>query len=1124
MDYIRFAISNPVKVTVGVLLILLFGGLAIVSIPIQLIPNVDSPVITVETDWRGRSPQEIEREILEEQEDKLKRVSNLRKMTAVARQGSGEIKLEFYIGTNIDRALLEVSDRLREVPDYPEDVDEPRISAADIASDSPIAWMVLTSDDPNFEIESLRDRIEERVKPYLERVEGIARVNVFGGRDREMQVRVNPVRIAQRGITFNEIRDALRRENVNVSAGDLANGRVDVRVRTVGQYEDVEEIRKTIIKYDSGGPVRIEDVADVELSLAKPTRLVRSRGRPAVAINAVRETGSNVIDVMDELKKRIDSLNDPEFGLLKQMGPGLKIEQVYDETVYIYDALDLVQSNVIFGGALAVMILLLFLRSVRPTLVVALAIPVSVIGTFLVMFGAGRNINVISLAGLAFAVGMVVDNAIVVLENIDRHLNLGKKPRQAAYDGTKEVWGAILASTLTTLAVFIPVLTVQEEAGQLFRDIALAICAAVTLSLIVSITVIPTATARFLRAKKEKPSKAAQAVGSLFGLTTVLDGVARGFAGMIHKLAGRNMPAFAARLGVIALFIGAAVLIASFLKPPAAYLPAGNRNLVIGIMFAPPSYSMEQNRKIGLHVEKQAAPFWAFDGQVKEPDNLPDVIHPQTGEKLNVPPIENFFFVVRRGTIFMGAASADKGNVKPLETLLTNAMGTVPGTFGIANQRSIFSRGLGGSNTVGIEVTGENLQDLRASASALYGALVGKYGRRNVRPTPSNFALPGPELRFRIDRVRAADVGVDVASLGLAIQSLVDGAFVGDFRIDGETIDLMLVRDPDMPLKPEDVHAIPVAYRTPNGQQGTVDLQTVARLEWSDAPQEIQRIEEDRAISFAITPSSDIPLEQATNDVLDLIKGMQQSGAILPGVGVNPPADTADKLIQVRKAMIGDWTGESSFLGSFASSRLFLALLITYLLMAALFESFVYPFVIMFSVPLAAAGGFLGLYIVNRIDPSQQLDVLTMLGFVILIGIVVNNAILIVHQALNFMRGEGQGVGSHEAGEKLDAREAIREAVRTRVRPILMTTMTSVFGMLPLVLSRFVNFFGETNSGSELYTGLGSVVIGGLIVSTFFTLIVVPLVFSITLDIQAGLRKVFKRESPDEIVIKPAVE
>ncbi len=1172
MDPIRFAINNPVKIAVGVILLLLFGVLAVVSIPVQLTPNVDATVLTISTEWTGKSPEEVEREIIEEQEDVLKNISGLVKMTATATQGQSEIELEFKVGKDLQAARVEVSDALREVPEYPEDADEPVITDGEAGPGSPIAWLLLTSDQPGFDVQTLGDLAKDRIKPMLERAEGVSEARVYGGREREVHIRFDPVKVAQRGITFTDLGDALRQENVNVSAGEMFEGRYGVRVRTLGQYDDLDAIRQTIVSYDTdGGPIRISDLADVELSFEKRRSFVRSRGELAIAMPVYREPGSNVMEVMGNLKTALARINgtDGQPGLLDAVGaqleiergldsePGLTLAQVYDETGYIEDALSLVQSNLIIGGVLAVIALLLFLELgrrpllvfiatpvlvalmlgvlllprdnamwwtsvgllalagavvlyiARPTLIIALAIPTSVIGTFVVMYGAGRNLNVISLAGLAFAVGMVVDNAIVVLENIDRHLAMGKKRAQAAYDAGKEVWGAVLASTLTTLAVFLPVLFIEEEAGQLFRDIALAICAAVTLSLIVAITVIPTGSARLLRERHSK-----QGAGASINPAGVFAWLGKGFSQVIYAMSSRHPLGVMSRVGTVALFTIAAVAGAYFLMPPTDYLPRGNKNLVFGVIFNPPGYNIGTDEELAKVVEEQVRPYWeasSLDDLAEQPPVMSlDFETMQMNEVPDVPPVDNYFIVSFNGSMFNGATSKQKDNVEPLGPLLSQASGSIPGAFGFASQAPLFGRGASGSRAIEIEVSGDSIDQVRLAGVALMDRMRQMYGPMGVQPSPGNFDLPARELQLEIDRVKAADLDIDVESLGRAVSAMVDGLIVGDYRDGGDSIDIVAKSRDGISYTPDELATLPLAYRTNAGAVGTIPLADIARITRADSPQAIQRIEERRAVTLAVSPPDDVPLEQATSDVRAVVEELRAAGQIPPTLEVNY-AGSASKLDDVKTAMLGKWTGFNfASLLSLGTSRLFIALLVTYLLMAALFESFLYPFVILFSVPLAAVGGFLGLALVRLRVPDQQLDTLTMLGFVILIGVVVNNAILLVHQALNFMRGLGEGEGDQTG--KMGPREAIRASVRTRIRPIFMTTATSVAGMLPLVLM--------PGSGSELYRGLGSVVVGGLIVSTLFTLIVVPLLFSLVLDIRLGIHNMLGRAQGAE---EPAV-
>lgn len=1093
MDIIRFAINNPVKVTVGVILAVLFGIISLYIIPIQLTPNVDEPVITIQTNWTGRSPQEVEREIIEEQEEYLKSLSGLKKMTATASTGQAEITLEFYIGTDTKDARVRVSDKLREVPDYPDEVDEPVITDADADPSKAIAWIIFDAKDKSVDMQGLYDFADDRVKPVLERVPGVSRINVYGGREREVHVRVDPRALAERGITFNELRDAMQFENVNISAGDLEDGMRDVRIRTVGQYDALEQIENTVVRYDAQGPIRIKDLGDAVQTLEKRRSFVRANGKSALAINAIRETGSNVMEVMAGLQEAIVYCNEVVLPSYEQDKYGLHLRQVYDETVYISDAIGLVQSNLIIGGGLAAFVLLFFLGKVRPTLIIALAIPVSVLGTFVVMTAAGRNLNVISLAGMAFAVGMVVDNAIVVLENIDRHIHMGKSPRVAAYEATKEVWGAILASTLTTLAVFVPVLTVQEEAGQLFFDISLAICAAVALSLIVSVTVIPSASARWLRPMKvasgEKKGGITDRVASLFG------GATSGYSGLIYSLTERNPFTVIARIAIIGGFTLAAVGGAYLLMPPTSYLPNGNQNMIFGIMLTPPAYNIDQGQGIAERIEPGIEPYWNAES-VAEATSIRPVVDMQTQVQYEqVPPVDNYFFVRFGSMIFMGASSAEKELVAPLSTILTQSMMSIPGSFGFAMQRSIFGRGAAGTSAIDVELLAQDLNVLKNAATGLYMELAQTYGFDKVQPEPLNFNLAGPEVQFRPDPIRAGDLGISTADIGTAVRALIDGVQIGDYRLAGESIDLLLTRHPDYDMTIDQLPQTPVTVVDNDGQTRVLPISALGDFVPTTAPQEITRIDTQRSIKFKVTPPPNVPLEQAVQDIEATIANFRDQGRIPPTVEART-AGSADKLNEVRTSLLGSWTGFNMHsLVSLLSSRMFLAVLIVFLVMAALFESFLYPLVILFSVPLATVGGFIGLFLMHTYNPAQQLDTLTMLGFVILIGVVVNNAILIVHQALNFMRGFGES--ADDKIEAMDPRTAIRESVRTRMRPIFMTTTTSVCGMLPLVLMG--------GSGSELYKGLGSVVVGGLLVATVFTLVVVPLLLSLVISARQKL-------------------
>ncbi|MEQ8850199.1 MAG: efflux RND transporter permease subunit [Phycisphaerales bacterium] len=1180
MDIVKFSIAKPVTVTVGVILVVMFGLIGLTRIPVQLTPTVDRPIINVTTVWPGRSPQEIVEEIVKEQEEELKNVSNLKRMKSVSTQGNATIELEFYIGSSMPRALQEVSDALRQVSDYPEEVEEPQIAAADGASENAIAWIIVDVDPavvdrfPGFDVSTLFDPLDREVKPYLERIGGVAEVNIFGGREREARVYADSFALAQRGLSHAEVVTALRRENQNVSAGTIAEGKRDYRVRLLGQFETPEQIEGTIIAYRDGMPVYIRDVATVEIDYQKRRGFVRTFGHPSIAMNVIRQSNANVVDVMADVRARLDEVRTeilpnvaPEQHAA--VGPHLRIRQVYDETTYIDSAIGLVTSNLFIGGAIAASILLLFLRSITSTAIIALAIPISVVGTFLVMLALGRTLNVVSLAGLAFAVGMVVDNAIVVLENIYRRLQNGEAPMRAAYLGGREVWGAILASTLTTAAVFIPVLTIQEEAGQLFRDISLAVVGSVTLSLIVSITVIPAACSRWMRSRDPNAPKRDFGWRGLFGIDRLARAAVDGFAGMVHwTITGWR--GWTVRPALIAVLTIASLGGAWLLMPPLDYLPAGNRNLVFGGLLAPPGLSVNQFESMAERIESQVKPY--VDASAAEPSSYQDLppiprgFGPDAPPPFDPVPIDNFFIGAFGGGMFMGGTSDLEETVIPVGQLLTNAMMSLPDSFGGARQTSLFGRGIGGGNTVNLEISGPNLDRVTAAAEMMYGIGGQRYGfGSGVSADPGNFNLQEQEFQIVLND-RARELGVTNEAVAPVIRGLFDGAFAGDYRYRGDIIDLVVLPTGGRLDYKEQLAAVPVA--TPVGR--VVPLDTIVDIVPSLAPQSIQRIEELPAITLLFQPPPDMTVEELERDIEEHIIGPALAAGMIDRTMRWKLEGTAAKLDEVRASLFGKAAegtanpalatatrvivgllivgglGVSVFVGQRARSqpassalyailgvliivtaigvplmamgaqpqlimaRMVWALLVTYLLMCALFESFIYPLVIMCTVPLAVVGGFAGLAIVHAwslTDPTkapQQLDVLTMLGFVILIGVVVNNAILLVHQALNFMRGVGESEDDHV--ERLDPLDAIRESVRTRIRPIFMSVMTSVGGMLPLVL-----FPGP---GSEMYRGLGSVVVGGLLVSTVFTLVLVPLVFSITVQSVGALRAALSGARP----------
>ena len=1045
MDIIRIAIERPVAVIAAVLMAVMFGALALSRIPIQLTPDVRKPVIEVETIWSGAAPAEVEREIVNPQEEELKGLSGLETMTSRSETGRARIELEFAIGTNMDRALMLVANRLDRVSGYPAEANEPTLDPSG-SDDNPIAWMILKrAEGVTRAMQEFGDFANDVVAERLERVEGVAATNVFGGVERELQVVIDPAELARFRLTVPDVVATLRRESVSVSAGDIDEGKRRYVVRAEGELNTVEAVRSVVLRSgaagttDALGRVFVRDVADVRFGYKQPTARIRQNGEAAIAVNAVREQGANVIETMEGIREALAELRDGPLA-----AEGLTITQVYDETVYIEGAIDLVIQNIWVGGLLAAGVLLLFLRSGRATLVVSLAIPVSIVASFVAMAAMGRTLNVISLAGIAFAVGMVVDAAIVVLENIYRLRQSGMPAARASYEGARQVWGAILVSALTTVMVFLPILVMELEAGQLFRDLAVAISVSVVLSLLVAVTVIPALTARLFGGGV-----------ALSGMRLpIIDHFGQLFAWLVRGYAWLTVKVRVLGLAAVAAITGAAIWGAAEFLPKLEYLPEGNRNLVFGVILPPPGYNLGTTTEIAETIESVARPLWERE---------------DTGNPEEPPGIKHFFFVAVRGTTFLGGAAQRPERVQELIPILSEPIFSEPGTFGFINQRSLFGRGIGGGRTIELNVQGQDLEEILGVAQRAAGHVMRTFPREEgnqFRPLPG-LELGAPEVRVRPDRVRLADAGIDASTLADTLDVYNDGLRVAEITVGSERIDLTLAgatREDD-DRRTQDIGAFPVV--APNGR--IVPLSALSEIELTAGPTEIRHRERLRTVTLEIRPTQDIPLETALEMVEREVIGPLREEGIPGGVALSVTG-AADQLTETWEAL---------------QINLLLALVIVYLVMAVLFESFVLPLVILISVPVAGAGGVAGLALLNTFQP-QPLDMLTLLGFVILIGIVVNNAILLVHQTLYHLREEGMEVDA-----------AILEATRNRIRPIFMSTLTSVTGMLPLVL-----FPG---AGSELYRGLGSVVLGGLSMSAVLTLLLVPPLLRLTLGVAEPL-------------------
>jgi len=1005
MQLTRASLRNRVAVAVAGILIILFGVISLFRLPVQLSPNIERPVISIQTGWRAAAPLEIESEIIEPQENVLRGLPGVRQMSSSSSRGAGTITLEFDIDIDMGRALVEVMNALNQVPRYPVDITEPVINVGGGGFGNTIAWFAVQTEEGNpRDIAGYQSFIDEFVLPRLERVPGVASSGSVGGRLDELRITFDPYKAASLGIDITSIGSRLG-SNKDVSAGTADVGRRRYTIRFAGQY-DIDALGDLVLEWRDSHAIHLRDIATVDKVLQDRSGVISGNGGPSIALNITPETGVNVLDVMDGVKAAVIELE------TKVLGPeGLKIIQSYDETVYIKASIRMVRNNLILGMLLAVTVLWWFLRRFRATLIVAMAIPLCLFSAFIVLDLTGRTVNIISLAGMAFATGMVLDAAIVVLENIFRQREQGLEGNEASDRGTAQVWGALLASTATTVAIFMPVVFLKDEAGQLFADLAITISAAVVASLLVAITVLPSAAARWVRAGNYE------------------DIHIHWWRAITNKIMAATDTQSRRWSWVLGLTV-VPILLALLLMPSADYLPEGKRNFAFGFIVTPP----------GLNVDTADAELTSVIDKRFEP-----YLKDQS-------PLIKYYFLGFFGTgAFMGLEAKDP---EDMDQILGLANGQIlrgfPDTFGFLARAPVF-RGSRGGRRIDVDLQGDDFESLLAAGQVGFGAIMQALPGANVRPLPG-LELAEPEIRLTPDDRRIAEVGWDRASTAAAIQALGSGAFLGEYFDGSRRLDIILRAD--QWDTPEELAALPLA--TPFG--GVLTVGELAKVTRTAGPTEIRRIDRRRTLTLQVTPPKGMPLEDAIATIKSEV--VPKIEPLMPAGGQIAYHGSAEALAEVLKSMAG------SFL---------LAIVILYLLISGLFKSFRDSLLVVLTIPMATVGGIISIRIMDialKSSGGQAMDLLTMIGFVILLGLVVNNAILLVYRARD---GEREG---------MSRRDAVESAVRLRLRPIMMSTMTSIFGMLPLMLM--------PGSGTELYRGMAAVIVGGMLVSTVFTLLLLP--------------------------------
>ncbi|UTF60617.1 efflux RND transporter permease subunit [Gilvimarinus sp. DA14] len=1029
------AVKHAILVAVGVLILCVLGTVAALKIPVQMIPDLEVRTISVVTRWAGATPQDVEKEILIEQERYLRSIPDMKRMSSFAETGQAEIALEFPFGVDITEALINVSNALSQVPSYPENVDQPVLYSSAFSSNAFMYFTLkpLPGNPRNLDVDLLRDYAEDNIRPQMERVTGVSQVDVNGGALRQVQILVDPQKLASRGVSLTDVRNAIRARNRDSSAGDIDSGKRRYLMRMVGRFESAQALENLVITQRGQTSILLKHVADISLDHFELRAMTYSNGERSLTVSVKRESGANVMAIKEEMMAVVERINRDQLA-----ANGLTMSLMSDDVRYVEGSVKNVWTNLFLGAVLATLVMFWFFKSPRSTLVGVMGIPICTIAAFLGLLMFGRTVNVISLAGVAFAIGMTVDNTIVVLENINQARRRGLNALDAAITGVTEVWPAVLASTLTTVLVFAPILFIEQEAGQLYSDIAIAISAAIIASMLVAIWVVPAASANLVcRSKAE-------------AVTLTLP---KFIPALLQKTKARGI----ILIGAILLFLGGSWL----LMPEAEYLPEGEEPKAFSMMIAPPGYNMS-------HMEKIAEELRPYFDQHLQSD--PSAF--EAGETA-MPPLKYYMLSVQVGRIWFLSEPVNPDHIAVMMETITEKFRAYPGMRAFSSRGSIITSNDGGTRAVALDISGTEQTALYRAADAIYRLASDVFDNPQVDSNPSSLTLDQPLVELQPRWQRLAEVGMDADELGYVIAALSDGAYVDELIIDDDKVDVFLFSDAGNRQSLEQLSQAPVSTSA-----GLLPLSALADLVEKSDSESLRRVNGRRTVTVYIIPPREVALERAEQMVREqLLPKLRDQGDLLPGVDIRI-GGAADQLEQTRNALSGNFL---------------VALVLSYLLLVAIFKHWGYPLFIMATVPLGMAGGLLGLVAINGVGSAvqamglggfhQPFDMITMLGFLILLGTVVNNPILIVDQTRRNLSEASTSVY-----------QAVMDALATRLKPIVMSTVTTLCGLAPLVLLP-----GE---GAELYRGVGIIVLCGIAVSTLISLTVLPALLISVLELK----------------------
>lgn len=1014
MRLTRISLANPAAIAIIGAVVTMLGLLAMSSIPAQLLPQIEKPVITVFNAWPGAAPKEIESELTVPVEEVLQGTPGMTEMVAWSMPNFGFMQLEFALQTDMTRTLIEVISRLNRLRPLPANAERPQVSLGEWgdANDQLIEYFVEQREGTEEQLIENKRFLREVIVPELGSLYGVAQVDMFdtsGNSSDQLQIVIDPYKAAELGIDIARAAERIGR-STNISSGVVDVGRRSYTLRIEGRY-DVDELANLILDWRGGLAIKLGDLAAIEFGPPKREGFIYHNGHPAARLSITKTNDANVLEALEGVKARINELNATVFE-----ERGMRAEYSFDPALYINRSINLLAGNLIAGVMLAIGVLWLFLRQWRATFIIALAIPVSLLGTFVVLSAAGRSLNVISLAGLAFATGMVLDAAIVVLENIVRLREGGEAPDVSSDRGTSQVWGALLASTATTVAIFIPIMFLKDVEGQMFADLALTIAIGVSISLLVAITILPTAARYWMRKLPPPPTD---------------DSAWDRMADTLIRLTNTQTR----RLGWIGGLMAGSILLTLALWPESNYLPPVKRDTVDSFLFFPPGTNVDTaDREIAQVLQQRLAPY--LSGQ-KEPA------------------IRDYFLWSFPGGSggWLAINPAEGTDLEAFQNIVQSEITAgIPDMFGFTLRRSLFG-GFEDTNSVEIRLSSADLDGLKPAVAQAMRLIPATLPGASAQPQPDPFAEAN-ELRFTPNDVRLAEVGWSREDLIRVILQLGQGVWLGEYFTGRERVDIYLKTTRFD--TPEAMAALPVA--TPEG--GVVPLGNLATIDIAPSPAMVVRINRARAYSVIVNPPEGMSLEALIEELENTIE--PQLSGTMPADGTIEYAGSVKDLERA--------------IGTLGLNFL-IAIGLLVLIMAGLFRSLKDAILVVISIPLAAVGGVLAITLVNAIK-FQPLDLLGMIGFIILLGLVVNNAILLVAQT---RAAEAQG---------LSRSDAVQQALRYRLRPIFMSTLTSLFGMLPLLV--------VPGAGSDIYRGMAAAIVGGMSVSTLFTLLLLPSLLQMT--------------------------